>query len=115
MRRDDPTFVSDMLDRCLRIQRLTDGLDFAAFVKEETVRVTVAPYLQDMGEAARRVSSAFQEAHAEVPWREIIATRNRIAHDYTDIDFDIVWDVATAEVPALVEVLRPLAADEKLH
>jgi len=72
-----------MLDRCLRIQRLIDGLDFEAFAKEEPVRVTVAHYLQDMGEAARRVSSAFQGAHAEVP--------------------------------ALVEVLRPLAADEEPH
>jgi|BarGraNGADG00211_3_1021988.scaffolds.fasta_scaffold16928_2 uncharacterized protein with HEPN domain len=112
MRRDDPTYVSDMLDRCLRVQRLIDGLDFEAFAEDEPVRVTVAHYLQDMGEAARRVSSAFQGAHSEVPWREIIATRNRIAHDYTDIDFDIVWDVATAEVPSLIDVLRPLAVAE---
>jgi uncharacterized protein with HEPN domain len=111
MRRDDRTFVSDMLDRCMRIQKLIGGLDFEAFVREETVRVTVAHYLQDMGEAARRVSSTFREAHAEVPWREIIATRNRIAHDYTDIDLDIVWDVATAELPSLIEVLQPLASD----
>jgi uncharacterized protein with HEPN domain len=111
MRRDDRTFVSDMLDRCLRIQRLIGGLDYEGFVREEAVRVTVAHYLQDMGEAARRVSSAFQAAHTDMPWREIIATRNRIAHDYTDIDFDIVWDIATAELPSLIEVLTPLAAE----
>jgi len=100
-----------MLDRCLRIRKLICGLDSEAFVGEETVRVTVAHYPQDMGEAARRVSSTFREAHAEVPWREIIATRNRIAHDCTDVDFDIVWDVATAELPSLIEVLQPLASD----
>jgi len=62
-----------------------------------------------VGEAAARVSTAFRARHPDVPWRQIIGMRHRIVHDYLDVDFDIVWDVANADFPALLPVLQNLA------
>jgi len=40
------------------------------------------------GEAATRVSETMQNAHPEVPWRQIIGTRHRLIHGYDAVDND---------------------------
>lgn len=57
------------------------------------------------------VSESFRAAHPEIPWRPIQAQRHRLAHEYGEIDDDIIWTVATRHVPALIVVLRPLIPD----
>jgi uncharacterized protein with HEPN domain len=67
-----------------------------------------------VGEAANRLSLEFRRSHPDVPWPQVIGMRHRIVHDYLDIDFDIVWDVATVDFPALAGALAHLLppADE---
>jgi uncharacterized protein with HEPN domain len=65
-----------------------------------------------MGEAARRVSSSFQDSHPEIPWKAVIGMRHKVVHDYLHVDFDIVWDVATADLPPLISQLEQLVSSE---
>lgn len=59
-----------------------------------------------VGEAARRVSEERRARHPEIPWREIIGARNRIAHRYDQVDNDIVWQILTTDLPVLVSHLE---------
>ena len=68
--------------------------------------------LQIIGEAARRVSPAFREAHPEIPWRRIIGQRNVLVHEYDDIAAEQVWDVVTRGVAELVKLIEPLLPAE---
>jgi uncharacterized protein with HEPN domain len=67
--------------------------------------------IEVLGEAAARVSDETQAVLVAVPWRSIIGMRNRLIHAYWDIDTETVWKTATAEVPSLLSVLRPLLSD----
>jgi uncharacterized protein with HEPN domain len=50
--------------------------------------------------------------HPEVPWRQIISVRNRIVHAYFDLDWQILWNAAAADVPELRrQILAILTAD----
>jgi len=64
--------------------------------------------IQIIGEAATRVSREFTETHPEIPWAEITGMRHKVVHDYLGVDEDIVWQVATVDLPSLVAVLEPL-------
>ena len=64
--------------------------------------------VQIIGEAATRVSREFTETHPEIPWAEITGMRHKVVHDYLGVDEDIVWQVATVDLPSLVAVLEPL-------
>jgi uncharacterized protein with HEPN domain len=66
--------------------------------------------VQVVGEAARKVSSEFTEAHPEVPWENIIGMRHKLVHDYLGVDEDIVWQVVTVDLPKLVRSLEPLVS-----
>jgi uncharacterized protein with HEPN domain len=34
-----------------------------------------------------------------VPWRQIIAMRNRVVHGYFEVDLNVLWDVAIGDLP----------------
>jgi uncharacterized protein with HEPN domain len=61
-----------------------------------------------IGEAARQVSTEFTGLHREIPWANIVGMRHKVVHDYLGVDEDIVWQVVTVDLPALVDALRPL-------
>jgi len=72
----------------------------------------LAHLIQVLGEAARRVSPEFRQMHPEVPWNEIIGMRHKIVHDYLRVDEDIIWQVATVDLPRLVQTLDRLVPPE---
>ena len=45
--------------------------------------------------------------HPGIPWRDIIGLRVVLAHHYHRVDPNQVWVIAAAEVPRLVQVIRP--------
>ncbi|HPP46501.1 MAG TPA: DUF86 domain-containing protein, partial [Accumulibacter sp.] len=47
-------------------------------------------------------------ANPQLPWRQIIATRNRLIHGYLGIDNDILWSIIESDIPALLPQLRAL-------
>ena len=58
--------------------------------------------LELIGEAATHVPEAARLAAPMVPWRKVIATRNRLIHGYLGIDDDTVWSIVVTDVPELL-------------
>lgn len=56
--------------------------------------------------SARRVSEETREAHPEMPWKQIVGMRHKIVHDYLNVDFEIVWQVVTGDLPELTRQLE---------
>jgi uncharacterized protein with HEPN domain len=54
-----------------------------------------------IGEAASRLPENWRASHGEIPWRQIIAMRNVMIHGYDVVVPDVLWDVATNDVPKL--------------
>lgn len=104
----DGGYLLDMLHHARGVVRAIEGHTFKDYASDENLRLAVERRIEIIGEAARRVSQAFQEAHPEIPWRKIIAQRNVLAHAYGDVEDEILWQVATVSVPELVALLEPL-------
>jgi uncharacterized protein with HEPN domain len=77
------------------------GLDRDTFAEVVEVKYAVYYCLIALGEALKEVPAAVLASEADTPWAAIIAMRNRLVHSYWRIDDDIVYDVATIELPAL--------------
>ena len=52
-------------------------------------------------------------AHGDIPWRLIIATRNRLIHGYLGIDDDTVWSIIRDDIPALLTALRRIGEEPR--
>lgn len=104
----DPAYLLDMLIAARRIQTYIEGVDRATFEQDSMLQDAVLRRLEIMGEAARRVSQAFKDAHPDIPWRDLIGTRNILIHQYDRVNFDIIWDTVQNDLPALIDQLAPL-------
>jgi len=106
MQKDDLVYVGHMLDTARLIVGKVSRRTRPEFDAGEDLRLALAHLIQVFGEAARRVSPAFQKAHPEVPWSKIVGMRHKVVHDYLHVDYDVVWAVATQDLPPLVAELE---------
>ncbi len=104
----DAGYLLDMLHHARGVAQALQGRTLGDYLRDEELRLAVERRIEIIGEAARRVSQAFQSAHSEIPWRKIIAQRNVLAHEYGEVQDDLVWQVGTASVPELIVLLEPL-------
>jgi uncharacterized protein with HEPN domain len=109
----DKALLLDMLLSAKDALQFSAELSWETFQQSTPHQYAIAKALENIGEAARKVSDATKEAHPEIPWGAIVALCHRIAHDYFSLDLLRVWDIVQNDLPALIEKLEPLVpADE---
>ncbi len=90
------------------LQSLPEFFDGETLKNDAVQSRAVVRSLEIIGEAASKIDPDFRKKHDEIPWRRIIALRNRLIHDYMGINFNIVVNVLQNEVPQLAEQLKGL-------
>lgn len=80
-----------------------------AFFGDVMVQSAILHRLTLLGEACRALTAAVRETHPEVPWRQIIAFRNVLIHEYFGIDLELVWTIVVEHIPTLGAQLRAIA------
>lgn len=75
-------------------------------LNEALIRDATMYRLQTPTESSQRLSAAFREEHADIPWRQLAGFHNQLAHGYLDVDLDIVWSIIEYDLPELVESVR---------
>ena len=108
MPKDDAVYLGHMLDTARKAVARAAGKSRSAYDADEDLRIVLTHLIQTIGEAAARVSRPAREAHPEIPWRQIVGIRHRIVHDYMDVDYDIVWEVITRNLPPLIRALEAI-------
>lgn len=61
-----------------------------------------------VGEATKRLSTDFRNAHSHIPWKDIAGMRDILAHQYDRVNLDTLWDVIQNDIPELIELIAPL-------
>lgn len=112
MWRDD-AYLLDMLVAAREAREFSAGLSWDEFRSSSLHQHAIAKALENIGEAARKVSDETKTAHSEIPWDQIVALRHRIAHDYLRLDLVRIWEIVQEDVPALIEMLEPLVPPEE--
>ena len=110
--RHEPSFLKDILSACRKIEAIVAATNENSFLQDEVLPAAVLHHPTVIGEAISRLSIPLRERHPEVPWRQIMAVRHRIVHAYFDLDWQILWDAATGDIPELRrQVLGILTAE----
>jgi uncharacterized protein with HEPN domain len=110
--RHEPSFLKDILAACGRIDAIVATTSEDSFLRDDVLTAAVLHHLTVIGEAISRLSVELRRRYPDVPWRQIVAVRHRIVHAYFDLDWQILWDAAIDDIPALrSQVLNILAAE----
>lgn len=102
----DEALLQDMVVHCREVQEFTRGVGLEQLMRDRRLCLLIERCLEIVGEAASRVSQEFRDAHAQIPWQEIRGLRNVLAHEYGNIEYDVLYATATKEVPTLIVALE---------
>ena len=105
-RHDDTINLRQMLDHARETVELVTDRSRSDLDTDRLLSLALVQLLQIVGEAAGRVSQMRQQRHSEIPWNQIIALRNRLIHGYDTIDYEVLWQIITTDLPDLVSSLE---------
>ncbi len=102
----DAAYLWDMIQAAKEVDEMIENHDLASFLADRVLLRALERGVEIIGEAAKRISSVFMEAHPEIPWRQIIGQRNILAHEYGQIDHELLYKTAVDDIPELIVILE---------
>ncbi len=104
-----------ILESIANIEIILEGVDEESFIHNLEKRLAVERLLEIIGEAINHISEEvlYSSNQTSTPWKQIIALRNVIAHEYFRIDYDVVYKIAVNNIIPLKEDINKILKDLK--
>lgn len=102
----DTQYLYDVLDSARLAMSYVAGISKVEFLSDTQVQDAVNRRIMIVGEAANRVSEETRQAMSTLPWKQMIGMRNVLAHEYDDVNLNIIWDTVKIDFPLLVRALE---------
>jgi uncharacterized protein with HEPN domain len=108
-------YIAQMPETATTVTEYVEGYDKAEFLKDKRTQQAVVMNILIIGELTTKIAQNhinFAETNAGVPWSSMRNMRNRIAHGYYDIDFEVVWNTVSLSLPPLIKALNAIKRRE---
>ena len=107
---DDPQVrLRHMLDYAREAAALMRERKRADLGTDRSLGLAVLRCLEIVGEAASRIPVGIQRRYPNIPWPQIIGMRNRLVHGYDIVDYEVVWNTVTQDLPPLIAEIEKIA------
>jgi uncharacterized protein with HEPN domain len=108
MKKDDLIYLDHILECFSKVVLYTDGVHYKEFITDEEKQDAVIRKIEVAGEATKRLSLELRNHYGDIPWRAIAGMRDKLIHDYFDVDLETVWITATVDIPALIPQIEAI-------
>ncbi len=110
--RGDKARILHIMEAVSLIEEYTGNVDFAGFKSNRMMKDAVEKQLAVIGEASDHLSGKLKDKYSSVEWFKIKGLRNRIIHQYFDIDINIVWDIINKDLVELKMLVSEILDNE---
>jgi uncharacterized protein with HEPN domain len=91
-----------------RIEQYTQDISEEEFMKNFLIQDGVMRNIEIIAEASKKISIEVKNHYPEVPWRQIMAMRNKIVHEYFGIDLPAIWNVVQHDIKPLKTQIKKI-------
>ena len=99
MKKDDTVYLRHILDAIGLIEDYTKDMSENDFLSNSMAHDAVIRQIEIIGEVAKNISVEFQEKHSGLPWAKMTGIRNKVIHEYFNVNYAIVWDTVKDDLP----------------
>ena len=109
------SILEHIISYCDQIQQTVErfGDDYALFESDPIYRNAAALCILQIGELVGKLTDDFREQHPAVPWRQIKAMRNIVAHSYGSVDPETTWEIIIDDIPKLKAYCEKIVATKE--
>jgi uncharacterized protein with HEPN domain len=106
----DRSILQHIVSYCEQIELTVArfGDSYAVFSSDQIYRNATALCILQIGELVGKLTDDFRAKHPAVPWRQIKAMRNIVAHSYGTVDSETTWEVLKDDIPALKQYCQTI-------
>ncbi len=107
-KRDYREYIKDILQECEFVRKYTQGIEYEDFLESDLLRHAVVRALEVIGEAVKNLPNELLEKYPQIEWRRVKGMRDRLAHAYFGVDYELLWKVVKEELPNLCKVVKDM-------
>ena len=104
-------YVYIMLESISYIRDFTKDVDWEEFKDDTLVQDACLRGVTIIGEATKSVPDDVRSRYPDVPWKEIAGTRDKLVHDYNEVDLVLVWQIISRDLLPFEDHLKSILAD----
>ncbi|MDJ0729125.1 MAG: DUF86 domain-containing protein [Crocosphaera sp.] len=108
----DKEIILDIVKACRLILVFTREMNQDDFLEDEKTQSSVLYQIIIIGEGVNRLSETFKANYPNIPFAKIKGMRNRVTHEYKEVDMEIVWKAIEKDIPELLTQLTPLIPNQ---
>ena len=94
-------------------RRSTPRLSKSKLEEDEILVDSIMFRLIQVAENSEKLTEKFKKTYPSIPWRAIKGLRNRIVHEYGNVDLTIVYDTVKKDIPELIGILEGICRCKK--
>ena len=107
-KKDDKYYVKKIITDLAFIFKHTKDLSLSELEKNEVLVDSVMFRLIQVSENSDKLTDDFKIYHGIIPWRAMRGMRNRIVHEYGNVDMSVVYDTVKNDIPELLAELEAI-------
>jgi uncharacterized protein with HEPN domain len=113
IRKEYGDYLNDILVAMEKIENFVEGMTYDVFINNEPMIWAVERGIEIIGEATKRIPNSIRNKYPEIPWKDMAGMRDKLSHDYDEVDLELVWKVIKQEIPSLKVMLSDMIAELK--
>lgn len=102
----DKSIIAKMYQYTIKLIDYSSGYTYECFIADTKLVEDCVFNLIQLGELCRIAEDSLLQAYPEIPWREMYGLRNRIVHDYEGVNFRLVWEIISEDIPELRKMIE---------
>jgi uncharacterized protein with HEPN domain len=103
--KDDGVYLDHIIAAIAKIESFTKGISQKDFSQSVLIQDAVIRNFEIIGEATKQLSVEFTQNHPKIPWQNMAGMRDKLIHDYIDVDLDVVWETIISDLPFLKNLI----------
>ena len=111
----DVVYLQHIIDEINFVHDESKNLEYDAFIESEIYTRAFSRSIEVIGEAVKKLSPDLKEKHPEIEWKKISGMRDKLIHQYFNVDYDLLWDVIINKLPDVRVTIESILEELKAH